>query len=208
MLIEDLKYKYPLVYQAAVRNSRHGDVHIMNFIWDETSEGQSFWSAINGNRFEEAFRICPHLDHRLSYKTSYEWSSGTYCVAITNGYFGRFEEFQDKPIRKGSIFKIKREAETSHEYGFLIFEGASFYAKQNLFKWFDNKLEAERFSKLITTNFAVGGTSIEMETSSYEKLTPESNTKEKEEPRKLTLISKTRNKTLNQVTNTNNIKIK
>jgi hypothetical protein len=65
MLIKDLKDKYPLVYEAAVKNCNPGrnenDTILSAFIWANTPEDHNFWSSIVSGQFNKAKKICPHL---------------------------------------------------------------------------------------------------------------------------------------------------
>jgi hypothetical protein len=65
MIIKDLKDKYPLVYEAAIKNCNTGcnenDAISSAFTWENTPEGNNFWWKIDDERFDEAKEICPHL---------------------------------------------------------------------------------------------------------------------------------------------------
>jgi hypothetical protein len=68
MNISDLQQDYPLVYAAAVKNRAESDWNTPNendldlaFSWDETSEGQDFWEAIDQGEFGDAENMKPKL---------------------------------------------------------------------------------------------------------------------------------------------------
>jgi hypothetical protein len=65
MIIKDLKDKYPLVYEAAMKNCNTGcnenDTISGSFTWCNTPEDHVFWSSIVSGQFDRAKKICPHL---------------------------------------------------------------------------------------------------------------------------------------------------
>jgi hypothetical protein len=65
MLIKDLKDKYPLVYEAAMKNCDANYNENFNigeaFTWCKSPEGHNFWKFIETEQFTEAEEICPHL---------------------------------------------------------------------------------------------------------------------------------------------------
>jgi len=81
MLIEDLKNDWPLIYEAAlvrlknIGKKYHSNLSIMaGFDWYATTQGGWFWEKVNRSNFEEALKICPHLDHRT--KSVYNFKVG------------------------------------------------------------------------------------------------------------------------------------
>jgi len=65
MIIKDLKDKYPLVYEAAIKNCNTGcnenNTISGSFTWSNTPEDHNFWWKIEYGRFDEAKKICPRL---------------------------------------------------------------------------------------------------------------------------------------------------
>lgn len=81
MLIKDLKDDWPLIHEAAlvrlkeVGKKYHSNLSIMTaFNWSTTTQGEFFWQKVNRSNFEEALKLCPHLDHRT--KSVYNFKVG------------------------------------------------------------------------------------------------------------------------------------
>jgi hypothetical protein len=102
MLIKDLKDKYPLVYEAAMKNCNEScnenNTISFSFTWDDTPQGHNFWWSIDDEQFDKAKEICPHL----FIESSGEFKVGDWVVVLpTDQYY--FNAEQDKAQKLNRI---------------------------------------------------------------------------------------------------------
>jgi hypothetical protein len=102
MIIRDLKEKYPLVYDAALKNQvEQGNVAddsqlanaialVGGFNWKETEEGFDFWEHVCNSEFTSAKEICPHLFNKTTKKG---WS-----YRINNIEFRPYKGKENEPL--------------------------------------------------------------------------------------------------------------
>jgi hypothetical protein len=118
MIIKDLKDKYPLVYEAAMKNCDpgKGENHgLMDaFYWVRSPEGEDFWNNINAGQFDRAKEICPHL----FVESPVEFRVGDWVVVLpTDNWY--FNAEQDKAQ------KLKQIRDDGLPYQLLFPDGST-----------------------------------------------------------------------------------
>lgn len=107
MQIKELKEKYPLVYETALKNQKIEDDNITidgAFSWSATEEGTKFWSYINKENFDKAKETCPHLFEAETKKPLVFglYNIGDIVVSLTDCNKHRYE---------GDLYKILRKSD-------------------------------------------------------------------------------------------------